>query len=78
MGGLDMAGLRCPTHSPVGGDERVPVLVEELDKLGQQGTGLGQLEAQRLTQGQVVIKGVTEWAHASPPGHGKASARKVA
>jgi hypothetical protein len=52
-------------------------MVEKVDKLGQQGAGLGQLESHCLTQGEVVLEGLAEGLHTSPPGHGKASARKA-
>jgi hypothetical protein len=52
-------------------------MVEKVDKLGQQGAGLGQLESHCLTQGEVVIEGLVEGLHTLPPGHGKASARKA-
>jgi hypothetical protein len=50
---------------------------EKLDKLRQPRASLRQLESHRVTQGQIVIEGLAEGAHTSPPGHGKASAPKA-
>jgi hypothetical protein len=77
LGGLDMAGWCRPTHRPVRGDRRGPLPLEERDRLRSQPAGLVQREPHRVTQGEVVIKGLASCAHASPPGHGRARARKA-
>jgi hypothetical protein len=72
-----MLGLPGPTHGPICGDTRGLVLLQEPDKLRQQGVRIMHLEAQRVTQGEIVIEGMAERAHTSPPGHGKAKARQA-
>ena len=77
LGGLDMRGLGRPTHGPCCGEARGPVPLEARDNVRQPPVGLVQLQPHRVTQGEGVIEGLTSGAHASPPGHGSARARKA-
>ena len=74
---MDMLRLGCPTHGRVRGDERRPLVLKEGDKLWQERAGIRQLASHRLTQLEVLLEGLAQGAHTSPPGQGNASARKA-
>ena len=64
-----------PRQREIGRDRRRAALIEVVEELAQQLLRTLQLVAQRPAQTQVVGQGLTQRAHAAPPGHGRASSR---
>jgi hypothetical protein len=65
--------LRRELERQLGGDQRRLLLREELDKLRQHTTVIGELVSQRAAHRHVVLNRLGERGHRSLPGHGSAN-----
>jgi hypothetical protein len=66
-----------PRQGNFNSDDLGAGLVTEVDELREKVSGPLELVAELPAHGQVVIQRLSEGTHASPPGHGRASAESV-
>src|ERR1700693_1596 len=73
MRGLDVYRLLSPSKRQRLGDVGGALLFHEGDKIEQFLACFLQLESQAAPEAQVLLNGLSQRVHRTPPGHGKAS-----
>ncbi len=78
-GGRGVGRCLRPAERQLGGDDRRPLAVEELDEAVEKGTRFPELRAESATQGEIRLKGIVKRAHLAPAlvGQGNATSRRA-
>jgi hypothetical protein len=74
--GLNARGVRRPLEREVGGDKRAASLIDKRHEASQETRRYSKGKAETAADGQILVQGVLESAHSSPPDPGQGRARE--